>query len=390
MKVTSLVVLVLALTCVFSQSSKATTTPQVQLTVTAVNKLKLARPSETIELTAQALAPLGEKDLTKLHVRDATGKEVLCQAVDTDYDDYHKPDLLIFQADFAPNETKTFTITSGKKREYTKEDFRAYGRFVRERFDDFAWENDRVAHRTYGKALIAWKGEPLTSSAIDIWSKRTDKLVINDWYMVDNYHADQGEGVDAYSAGPTRGCGGNGIWSNGQLYIPTNFVDSRVLTNGPIRVMFELVYEPFDVNGTKVSQVLRVSLDAGSQLNHFTPYLQTTGGSDSLALAIGLKKVKDEQRQFNAKNGWLTIWEPMEKNLGMQGLAIIVDPRAVDKEAEDKLNHLVVLKPGMPGSYWAGFAWDRAGKITSAESWNSYVDQFAQRLRTPIEIRVNQ
>jgi hypothetical protein len=338
-------------------------------------------------LTAQALAPLGEKDLTKIHVRDAAGKEVLCQAVDTDYDDYHKPDLLIFQVDFAPNETKTFTITAGKKREYTKEDFRAYGRFVRERFDDFAWENDRVAHRTYGKALITWKGEPLTSSAIDIWSKRTEKLVINDWYMVDNYHADQGEGVDAYSAGPTRGCGGNGIWSNGQLYVPTNFVDSRVLTNGPIRVMFELVYEPFDVNGTKVSQVLRVSLDAGSQLNRFTPFFQAIGGSDSLAMAIGLKKVKDEQKQFDAERGWLTIWEPMDKNLGMQGLAIVVDPRAVDKVEEDKLNNLLVLKPGS-FSYWAGFAWDRAGKITSAESWNSYVDQFAERVREPVEIRV--
>jgi hypothetical protein len=156
-------------------------TVQGQLTVTAVNKLRIARPSETIELTAQVLASLGEKDLTKIHVRDASGKDVLAQAVDTDYDDYHKPDVLIFQADFAPNETKTFTVTAGKKREYKKEDFRAYGRFVRERFDDFAWENDRIAHRTYGKALITWKGEPLTSSAIDIWSKRTEKLVINEW-----------------------------------------------------------------------------------------------------------------------------------------------------------------------------------------------------------------
>jgi len=381
MKLTLASVLVLVVT-IFVPN----TTVQNQLTITASNKLKIVRPGETIELTAQALAPLSEKDLTKLHVRDASGNEVLAQAVDTDYDDFHKPDVLIFQTDFAPNETKTFTITAGKKREYKKEDFRAYGRFVRERFDDFAWENDRIGHRTYGKALITWKGEPLTSSAIDIWSKRTEKLVINDWYMVDNYHTDQGEGVDAYSAGPTRGCGGNGIWSNGQLYIPTNFVDSRVLANGPIRVMFELVYEPFDVNGVKVSQVLRVSLDAGSQLNQFRASYQ--GGSDSLALAIGLKKVKDEQKQFNAEHGWLTIWEPVDKNLGMQGLAIVVDPRAVDKVAEDKLNHLVVLKAGItsPVSYWSGFAWDRAGKIPSAESWNAYVDQFAERLRSPIEV----
>ena len=248
---------------------------QTELTVTAVNTLKLARQSETIELTTRDLAPLAEKDLTKLHVRDSSGKEVLAQSVDTDYDELRKPDMLIFQADFKPAETKRFTVFAGAKREYTKEDFRAYGRFVRERFDDFAWENDRIAHRTYGNALIFWKGEPLTSSAIDIWSKRTSKLVINDWYMVDNYHSDHGEGADVYSAGPTRGCGGSGIWFKDRLFIPINFIGSRVLANGPIRVMFELVYPPFFVNNASVSQVLRVSLDGGSQLNHFEAFYRT-------------------------------------------------------------------------------------------------------------------
>ena len=80
-----------------------------QLTVKAVNRLHLVRPSQTIELSAKDLAPLGENDLTKIHVKDAAGRELLCQAVDTDYDDYHKPDIVIFQADFAPAETKTFT-----------------------------------------------------------------------------------------------------------------------------------------------------------------------------------------------------------------------------------------------------------------------------------------
>lgn len=363
---------------------------QTELTVTAVNKLNIPRQNETIELTLKDLAPLAEKDLNKLHVRDRSGRELLAQSVDTDYDDYHKPDLLIFQADFQPGETKTFVITAGKKREYTKEDFHAYGRFVRERFDDFAWENDRIAHRTYGKALITWKGEPLTSSAIDIWSKRTPKLVINDWYMVDNYHNDLGEGVDAYSAGPTRGCGGSGIWANGQLYVPKNFVDSRVLTNGPIRVMFELIYEPFEVSGAQVSQVLRVSLDGGSQLNHFETFYRRESGSEPLAVAIGLKKVKDEQKEFKGDRGWLTIWEPMEKNLGMQGLAVVVNQNEVDKLGEDKLNNLVLLKPSntVPVSYWAGFAWDRAGKIPSAAAWNRYVDEFAEARRSPIGISI--
>jgi hypothetical protein len=107
-------------------------------------------------------------------------------------------------------------------------------------------------------------------------------------------------------------------------------------------------------------------------------------------MAVGLKKVKEEQKQFSAEHGWLTIWEPMEKNLGMQGLAVVVDPSAFDKVAEDKLNNLLVLKPGIaaPVSYWAGFAWDRAGQITSAESWKAYVDQFSERLRSPIDVSV--
>ena len=362
---------------------------QSQLTVTTVNKIPIARANQTIEITAKDLVPLGEKDLNKIHVADSSGKELLSQAVDTDYDEYHKPDIVIFQADFAANQTKTFVVTAGKKHEYTKDDFKAYGRFVRERFDDFAWENDRIAHRTYGKALITWKGEPLTSSSIDIWSKRTSKLVINDWYMVDNYHTDMGEGADDYSAGATRGDGGSGIWANNQLYTPSNFVDSRVLANGPIRVMFELVYEPFDMSATRVSEVLRISLDAGSQLDHFESSYRLQNGEKPLAVAVGLKKVKDEQKEVNSGHGWIAIWEPMEKNLGMQGMAAIVNPGSFDKQAEDKQNNLIVLKPATSVSYWAGFAWDRAGKITSAEAWKKYVDEFAEGLSSPIVVSVS-
>jgi formylmethanofuran dehydrogenase subunit D len=366
------------------------TVGQSQLAVKATNKLPVARANQTIEIAGKDLAALGEKDLNKIHVSDSSGKEVLCQAVDTDYDELHQPDVVIFQADFAANQTKSFVVRAGKKQEYTKDDFKAYGRFVRERFDDFAWENNLIAHRTYGKALITWKGEPLTSSAIDIWTKRTSRLVINDWYMVDNYHADAGEGMDNYSAGPSRGVGASGIWSNNQLYVAQNFVDSRVLTNGPIRVMFELVYEPFEVNGTKVSQVLRISLDAGSQLDHFETFYKSQT-NEALSVAIGIKKFKDEQKEISPERGWIAIWEPSEKNQGMQGVAAIFDARKFDRQAEDKLNNLIVLKPGSDKSvsYWAGFAWDRAGKITSAKAWKEYVDAFAEGLRSPIEVNVS-
>ena len=359
------------------------------LTIKAVNTLQLARSHETLEISAKSLAPLGETDLAKIHVSDAAGKELLSQAVDTDYDDLHTPDTVIFQADFAPGETKTFTVTAGAKHAYSPADFKAHGRFVRERFDDFAWENDRIAHRTYGKALETWKGEPLTSSTIDVWSKRTPAMVIDKWYMVDNYHVDAGEGADFYSAGATRGCGGNGLWAANTLWVSRNFVDSRVLANGPIRVMFELVYDAFDVNGTKVSEIKRITLDAGSQFDHFQSFYKPQS-NPALTTGIGLKKVTGEVTQLDAAHGWLATWEPMEKNAGQQGLALIVDPGLLEKQTEDEHNLLLLAKvPGNVASYWAGFGWDKAGSFTTFDAWKAHVDEFARRVRAPIAISVS-
>jgi len=69
---------------------------------------------------------------------------------------------------------------------------------------------------------------------------------------------------------------------------------------------------------------------------------------------------------------------------------VLVNPSQFDKAATDARNNLVVLKTRkeFPFSYWAGFAWDRAGRITSAEAWKKYLDEFVDRLGSPIEVTV--
>jgi hypothetical protein len=44
---------------------------------------------------------------------------------------------------------------------------RTFARYVPERFDDFAWESDRIAHRPYGLALIPAEGT--INSGPDVW-----------------------------------------------------------------------------------------------------------------------------------------------------------------------------------------------------------------------------
>ena len=357
------------------------------LEVTAVNPSEFARSAETIELSGKDLESIGEKNFQNLHVKDPSGAEVLCQAVDNDGDDLRKPDSLIFQADFAPGETKRFAVVKGAKQVYKKEQFKAFGRFNRERFDDFVWENDKIAHRTYGKALETWKGEPLTSSTIDIWSKRTPRMVVNDWYLADDYHVDHGEGADFYSAGPSRGCGGSGIWAADKLWVSSNFVKSNVLANGPIRVMFELEYAPYEVNVAQLTEVKRVTLDAGSHFDFYQSHWKLNEIGD-LSTAVGLKKAKGEQLMKG--DTWLAKWEPMEKKAGNQGLALIVPPGTLEKTLESGPDHLAVMKRAKgEAKWWAGFCWDKAGEITTADAWRAHVVQFTEKLAAPIKVSVD-
>jgi len=225
------------------------------VTVKIHNPLPAARTAETIVVTFAELnkhAP-GWVHTPNLLVFDAKHQPVLSQLIDSDGDD--APDELVFQTDLAAKESKTFTVEAGARPALKADDFRVYGRFVRERHDDFAWENDRVAHRMYGPDLEIWKKEPLTSSGIDVWVKRTKRLVVNEWYLTDDYHRDNGDGADFYSVSKSRGCGGVAIFAGDKPAVSRNFVSSRVLANGPIRLIFELGYAPFETSpNVKVSE----------------------------------------------------------------------------------------------------------------------------------------
>jgi hypothetical protein len=356
--------------------------------VTVVNPTADARPSETVTLTTADLQRvLGLKDVRLVHVRDEAGSDLLTQPVDLDDDGTF--DEMIFQTDLSAKQTKRFELAAGERRIPRKEEFRAYGRFVRERRDDFAWENDLVAHRMYGAALETWAQEPLTSSGLDVWVKRTPRLVIDDWYLVDDYHRDTGEGADLYSVGRTRGCGGSGVWASGALHSSNNFRNTRSLANGPIRVMFELMYEPWDTGAGTVRETKRITLDAGHRLNRidltFTPAL-AAGASLGLGIKISPRSVSHVDRDL----GILRAWEPLAQDGGSLGCAVIAAPGTFLDSRDADGNYLLraTLPPKGPPAYYAGSAWDRAGDITSAEAWDAYLSREARRLRAPVSVRV--
>lgn len=377
-----------ALAATFALAAPAAAQDQA-LRIDVHNDLDAARSAETVELPAALfVAVLGDKLLGRVRAfEEASGREVLVQAIDLDND--LVVEMLVFQSDFAPKQTKRFRLSVGERRGYHKDDFKVYGRFVRERFDDFAWENDRVAFRVYGEALETWQREPLTSSAVDAWSKKTNRLVLNEWYLVDDYHHDHGEGGDFYPAGKSRGCGGSGLWRNGALVVSKNFRGSRVLAAGPIRLVFELDYPAWEQGGIRERK--RVTLDAGSQLNRFESFYET-GESGPIAWAAGTKVEKGALTRAGREMGIARSWEHQTRygENGWLGCGVVAEPGSPVEVLESGGNLLIVGRTatGRPARYYAGTAWDGSGLFKEAADWDRHLDAFAARLRSPLRIEI--
>lgn len=355
--------------------------------ITVENLLAEARGPETIAVKLKELQRiLPTLEPKKLVVADTAGRLQLSQLVDTNGDE--SPDELVFQADFTAGESKSFRAQPGERKPHKASDFKVYGRFVRERHDDFAFENDKLAHRVYGPSLETWKTEPLTSSGVDVWAKRTHRLVINDWYMTDDYHRDNGDGADLYSVNKARGCGGLGVWDGTRLWVSRNFVQSRVLAQGPIRLLFELQYAAYDAAGSKVSETKRVTMDAGRNLNRFESHFEAARGERPALVGIGIAKHPGGAAAFDASLGLLHSWEPLKDGGGNVGCGLVASPETVEGSKETDLDTLLVanVPPHGPQVYYAGFGWDRSGDFKDQQAWLLYAQRFARALRAPLRV----
>src|SRR5262245_54005562 len=191
-----------------------------RFTVTVSHELAAARTAETVVIPfAEVKSRLPGVQFGQVVVRQRNGKVIPSQV--TNFIHSHKGeqpyDELIFQYDFAAGEKSArFTIEESAAAVGPYES-KVFLRFVPERFDDFAWENDRIAHRIYGPGLelpSAGKDQ-MTSSGIDLWTKKVRYPIVDRWYCKghDGLHTDTGEGLDLYEVGMNRGAGGTGIWN---------------------------------------------------------------------------------------------------------------------------------------------------------------------------------
>jgi hypothetical protein len=379
-------------------------------TITVTHDYDGLRSAEVIAIPfAQVSAALPDARMYHLIVRDPRGRVLPSQV--TNYEHDHRGaryDDLVFSYDFAPRENKaTFTIESTATATPPEVPC-TYARQVPERFDDMAWENDRIAHRMYGPTLNtpAAGGERLRGSGIDIWAKRVTYPIVDRWYAKghDQFHKDEeGEGLDLYSIGGSRGAGGTGIWDGTKLWTSNNYATAQILSSGPRRAAFKLTYSPWDAGASgKATETKQFTVDCGRNLHAIESVFNVERGEAIVGIGITAHPqaagFPEAVLAKDPKGRWMSLWE--ENAQGGLGIAIILAddtaPAGFAHEAgatgKDNGNHLLLVKArsGAPVRYFAGAGWSKSGQFADRAAWERYVMNFYERAQKPLTITVGE
>ncbi len=365
--------------------------------ITISNSLNTDREFETVEISKTSLRLKASDKLEYYRVKElGTSTYLISQCVDENGDGIN--DVLLFQPKIKALATKKYEIVLTVLDIIKEPTIFCYSRFVPERIDDYAWENNKVAFRTYGPVAQKMtedkvKGGTLTSG-IDAWLKRVEYPVLNKWYEkyttgTGTYHKDTGEGLDNFHVGDSRGIGGVALKIDSVYYYSKNFISWKTITTGPLRTSFTLTYADWDAKGNKIKEVKHISLDYGSFLSKFEIEVS---GTNTISTGITLHN-NDGKTESNLKAGWIDYWQPIDDSELGTG---IVFPKNTMISAEKYMNpnkelcnlYAALKVVNNKVTYYTGFGWKKQGEFTTKEAWENYLTNYATKINNPLIVKI--
>ena len=354
------------------------------LTVEVTNPTDIDREAETVAIDWNEVCTLPGVTPQNVIVCNDEGEQIPSQVL---YGGGSEPQALIFQAEVDARESERFTIGTGDRADYPAQ---AFGRQVPERYDDYAWENNKVAYRLYGPALETAPGEMLVTPGIDVWVKCTDKLVIDEWYARGHYHDNFGDGMDCYKVGRTLGGGSTAPFIDGKVFLlPHNYQSCQTLENGPIRTSVVLEYAPFAIDEEHTAALTKIiTLDANQHFNRMDCIYM--GDFDELPVAAGF--VRHDVKQTLTGEGWFALVEAAsdssdpERDGDIYG-AVILSGAELLPEADGHTLAIKTVRPGELLTYYAGTGWSQGG-VDDMEDWLERLEEIKAAAETPLQVVV--
>ena len=243
------------------------------------------------------------------------------------------------------------------------------------------WESDIVAYRAY------W-------GKIDAFGKTDSEMHLADFNRPGAaYHNNLGWGMDILHVGATSGIGGLNIWHAGKrLKAQWSKADDpamplvyRVSASGPEQAAIEMDVSGWQTPLGMVDITRRFSIRRDHR--HTVDELRLRCASQQeIEFGPGLTVLKNGASRQSAEIGYVAVWGDQDIGAGEVGLAVVFDPklcRRIEAVQGEFLVHLLATGPEVRTVMLLAAAWARAGEITSAETWFSYVEELARPRESP-------
>ena len=365
--------------------------------------LEVANPTDDFrhEVVAVSADSVRDRVGDSFLVLEAAGLEVPCQL---SYDGQ-----LLVEVAVRPHGTARFRIVPGTLQHYSVV---CHGALHPERKDDLAWENDRGAYRVYGPALGRTKER---SYGIDVWTKNTPDLVVDDRYYIEDvvmmprvdslrrinrqrgdslyrlnsYHHDHGRGLDPYKVGATLGCGAPALMLGDSIVMPYVFRDYQILDDGPLRFTVHLTQDKVTVDGDEVEEHRIIQLDKQSNFNRMTVWYE--GLKHPVGFCSGVVVQKEDPLPVVLGTNYVSYTDPTDQpNVHQAPLYVavlfpngLVETRRHDGHALGIVNNYV----GDRYTYYFGSAWSKYDVRTPKE-WEARIQWFLRGLQQPLQVKL--
>jgi hypothetical protein len=254
------------------------------------------------------------------------------------------------------------------------------------KYEGPGWESEIVGYRLY----LDWR------NATDIFGKKMRKLVLKEVGVQDtvakddSYHNMQEWGMDIFKVGSSLGIGSFGMWSSNKVNMVsvTDSVKYNLLKNGPLKSEFTIDYYGWMVDNKKYDLNANISINARCRL---TKCVLTIDNAENLVTGLakydGTNFIKSSQSE-----GWQYIALYGKQSLADDdlGIAVLYNAKDLIKQTEDKLSHVLVLRPSNSKvEYYFTAAWiQEPNGIKNQNEFVNYLDNLLIKLNNPIVVEL--
>ena len=178
------------------------------------------------------------------------------------------------------------------------------------------WESELVGFRNYFDSR----------NGKDIFGKAKPQLFIDSIGLGEDYHTLHDWGMDVLKVGTSLGAGAIAVLKNDSLYrlTDTGKASFRIISNGPVRSVFELMYEDWKVNGSSYDLIETITIWAGKRW--YESHIQLLGGSSGDTIVTGIVNLKKVPSFELESAGWHVLYShgKQSENNDFLGMSLLV------------------------------------------------------------------